>query len=33
MIFLLDKGELKEKGTFQELIQFSDHFKQSAINQ
>lgn len=33
IIFLLDKGELKEKGTFQELIQFSDHFKQSAINQ
>jgi len=32
MIYLLEKGEIKQKGTFQELIQLSDHFKESAKN-
>ena len=31
-IFLLENGKLKEKGTFQELIQLSDQFKESATN-
>lgn len=33
LIFLLDKGELKEKNTFQELIQLNEHFKENGINQ
>ena len=29
-IFLLDKGQLKDKGTFEELIKNNDQFRNSA---
>ena len=31
-IFLLEKGELKQQGTFEKLIQLSDNFRASAKN-
>ena len=31
-IFLLEKGELKEQGTFEELIQNNDLFRATATN-
>ena len=31
-IFLLEKGELKNKGTFEELIKVNDNFRKSANN-
>jgi ABC-type multidrug transport system fused ATPase/permease subunit len=30
IIFLLDKGQIKDKGTFEELMQINDKFKKNA---
>ena len=29
-IFLIDKGQLKNKGTFEELVKYNDQFRNSA---
>ena len=31
-IFLFEKGELKDEGTFDELININENFKKSVIN-
>ena len=32
MIYLLDKGQLKDRGTFEELIKVNEQFRDSAKN-
>ena len=32
IIYLFDKGELKAKGTFEELVEISDDFRKSVEN-
>jgi len=32
IIYLFDKGELKAKGTFKELVEISDDFRKSVEN-